>query len=228
MKNPIIKEIVEWIEVIAIAAVIALFINSFIITNSYIPTGSMETNLPIGARVFGFRLQYLLFGEPKRGDVVIFDYGYICKNCKDMYQKNDENKCPICGESSKGSKRAHYIKRIIGLPGEHIEIKSDYKENSNNIKGIYFDNEIEVPCGHVYVNDEMLDENYINGPMIVDGSQFVTKDIIVPDGEYFLMGDNRNNSNDARFWPKTFVPLKDIEGKAWILYWPLNRLSIIK
>lgn len=230
MKNPIIKEIFEWVEVIALAAVIALFINNFIITNSYIPTGSMEENLPIGSRVFGFRLQYKLFGEPKRGDVVIFDYGFICKNkkCKQMYQKNDDGKCPYCGEISKGSKKAHYIKRVIGLPGDHVEIKTDYKENSGKIRGISFDEDMEVSCGHVYINDEKYDESYINGPMIIDEGMFKGVDIVVPEGEYFLLGDNRNNSLDARFWPKTFVPLKDIEGKAWILYWPINRMSIIK
>ncbi|MCQ2610072.1 MAG: signal peptidase I [Lachnospiraceae bacterium] len=225
-----VKEIIDWVLVIGVALAVALFLNNFIITNSFIPTGSMETNLPIGARVFGFRLQYL-FSKPQRGDVVIFDYGFICKNkdCKLMYQKNDEGVCPNCKRESSKNKKAYYIKRVIGLPGEHIEIKADYPCEVGLIKGARVGSDTgTVPCGHVYVNAKVLEEDYINGPMIVSGDRFKSMDIVVPDGHYFLLGDNRNNSEDARFWPKTFVPLEDIKAKAWILYWPLTRLSIIK
>lgn len=230
MEKSWLKELIDWVLVIVVAFVVAMALNNFIITNSFIPTGSMERNLPVGARVFGFRLQYL-FAPPKRGDVVIFDYGFICQNkdCKKMYQKNDEGKCPDCGRESKKNKKAHYIKRVIGLPGEHIEIKTDYKVESELIRGPRFEQSMDVPCGHVYINGEVLEEDYTNGPMIVDNTdRFPTIDITVPEGCYFLLGDNRNNSEDARYWPNTFVPKKDIEAKAWILYWPLNRLSLIK
>ena len=227
IENKFLKELVEWVIIIVTAAVLAWAINSFIITNSYIPTPSMESTLPVGTRLFGFRLNYL-FSGPKRGDVVIFDYGYECNKCKKMYQKNDENKCPYCGTESKGSKKVHYIKRVVGLPGEHIEIKSDYTAKSSSFKVMKFKDEMDVSCGHVYINGEQLTEDYLNEPMIVDNNRYVSVDLVVPEGSYFVMGDNRNNSEDARFWPNQFLTMKDIEAKAYLVYWPFNRIGLIK
>ena len=227
IENKFLKELVEWVIIIVTAAVLAWAINSFIITNSYIPTPSMESTLPVGTRLFGFRLNYL-FSGPKRGDVVIFDYGYECNKCKKMYQKNDENKCPYCGTESKGSKKVHYIKRVVGLPGEHIEIKSDYTAKSSSFKVMKFKDEMDVSCGHVYINGEQLTEDYLNEPMIVDNNRYVSVDLVVPEGSYFVMGDNRNNSEDARFWPNQFLTMNDIEAKAYLVYWPFNRIGLIK
>ena len=81
MNNAFFKEVAEWAKILVIAFLVAFFVNNVIITNSYIPTPSMESNLPVGSRLFGFRLTYK-FTKPKRGDVVIFDYGFECKNCK--------------------------------------------------------------------------------------------------------------------------------------------------
>ena len=153
---------------------------------------------------------------------------YRCNKCKKMYQKNDENKCPYCGTESKGSKKVHYIKRVIGLPGEHIEIKSDYTAKSSSFKVMKFKDEMDVSCGHVYINGEQLTEDYLNEPMIVDNNRYVSVDLVVPEGSYFVMGDNRNNSEDARFWPNQFLTMKDIEAKAYLVYWPFNRIGLIK
>lgn len=227
MKKTIFNEIVEWLGIIAVAFVVAFFINNVIITNSFIPTPSMETNLPVGSRVFGFRLNYL-FTKPKRGDVVIFDYGLECKKCHKMYQKTDDNKCPNCGEQSKGNKKVHFIKRVIGLPGEHIEIKADYTAEQELFRDKKLINSsVKAICGHVYINGEQVEEDYINEPMIVDGF-YKSVDVVVPDNCYFLLGDNRNNSEDARFWKNQFIDIKDIEAKAYIIYWPLNRMGLIK
>lgn len=230
-KKGIIKEILsviwEWGSVLVIALAIALFVNNVIITNSFIPTPSMESNLPVGSRLFGFRLNYL-FTKPKRGDVVIFDYGYQCKDCNVMYQKNAEKKCPTCGKEDKKNKRVHFIKRVIGLPGEHIEIKADYTAEQELFRDIKFkDKDTKATCGHVYINGERYDEDYLNEPMIVNNF-FRAVDVVVPENCYYLLGDNRNNSEDARFWPNPFINIKDIEAKAYILYWPLNRIGIIK
>ena len=239
MKKTLLREVIEWIQVIAIAFVVAIFINNVIITNSFIPTPSMETNLPVGSRLFGFRLTYK-FTKPKRGDVVIFDYGFECKKCKEMYQKNDNQKCPRCGTESKGSKKVHFIKRVIGLPGEHVEVKQDYSIDQELFRDTRLaDANAKVPCGHVYINGDRLDEDYLNEPMIVGmvglryGVQdrymnFREVDVLVPEDTYFLLGDNRNNSEDARFWPNQFISMKDIEAKAYLIYWPFNRFGIIK
>lgn len=227
MKSLVFKEIFEWVVTLLIAVIVALFINNFIITNSFIPTPSMESNLPVGSRLFGFRLTYK-FTKPKRGDVVIFDYGYNCKNCNAMYQKNDEKKCPKCQREDKKNTKVHFIKRVIGLPGEHIEIKQDYTAEESLFRDIKFEtSDIMAPCGHVYINGEKYEESYLNEPMIVNAF-FKPVDVVVPENCYYLLGDNRNNSEDARFWPNPFIKFEDIEAKAYIIYWPLNRIGIIK
>lgn len=233
-KKSLKSEILEWVGILITAFVVAFFINNVIITNSYIPTPSMESNLPVGSRLFGFRLTYK-FTKPKRGDVVIFDYGYECKNkeCKVngnpyMYQKNDDGRCPRCGTESKGAKKVHFIKRVIGMPGDHIEIKADYTAEQELFKTTRFsDPNIKATCGHVYINGIKLEEDYLNEPMIVNNF-FRGVDLTVPDDCYFLLGDNRNNSEDARFWPNHFINIKDIEAKAYVIYWPLNRMGLIK
>ena len=227
MKKSLLSEILEWIGILAVAFVVAFFINNVIITNSFIPTPSMESNLPVGSRLFGFRLNYL-FTSPKRGDVVIFDYGFDCKKCHRMYQKNDDAKCPQCGTESKGSKKVHFIKRVVGLPGEHIEIKADYAAEQELFRTTKFqDSSIKATCGHVYIDGEKFEEDYLNEPMIVNNF-YKSVDVVVPDDCYFLLGDNRNNSEDARFWPNQFINIKDIEAKAYLIYWPLNRIGLIK
>ena len=168
MKKSLFSEILEWAGILAVAFVVALFINNVIITNSYIPTPSMESNLPVGSRLFGFRLNYL-FSKPQRGDVVIFDYGFECKNCHKMYQKNEEAKCPHCDTESKGCKKVHFIKRVVGLPGEHIEIKADYTAEQELFRTTKFSDEnIKATCGHVYIDGEKFEEDYLNEPMIVN------------------------------------------------------------
>ena len=146
-----------------------LIFNRLVFFNSYVPTDSMMPGINPGDRLLGNRLIYL-FEEPQRGDVVIARH-----SC-------DEN-----GE------KEFLIKRIIGLPGDKVEIKE----------------------GKLFINDEELSENYIfeemNGTF---GPYFV------PEDGYFLLGDNRNISMDARFWQNTFVEKKEIAAKAWLKYYP--------
>ena len=168
-------EIISWIKIIAAAAVIAFVLNNFIIANSKVPSGSMENTIMTGDRVFGNRLAYI-FGEPKRFDIIIFRY------------PDDEKQL--------------FIKRIIGLPGETVEIH--------------------------------------DGQIFIDGSKTPLKDVTtkefmqgsfgpytVPDNCYFVMGDNRNNSKDSRYWEHTFVTDDEIVGKAFLRYWPLNKIKFL-
>ena len=162
------KEIISWIQIIAVAVVIALVLNNFIIANSRVPTGSMENTIMSKSRVIGSRLSYIN-SDPERGDVVIFKF----PDNRDIY----------------------YVKRVIGLPGETVDIVD----------------------GKVYINDSdtPLDEPYLPEPM--EGSY---GPYTVPEGCYFMMGDNRNNSLDARFWKNQFVPKKDIMAKVLFCYYP--------
>ncbi|MDD3795819.1 MAG: signal peptidase I [Lachnospiraceae bacterium] len=190
------KEILSWIEVIVIAIVLALFLNNFVIVNATVPSGSMENTIQPGDRLIGFRFSYW-FSDPKRGDIVVFRY-------------------PI--DEALG-KKTNYIKRIIGLPGETIEIKNS----------------------KIYINgsETPLEEDYLKEKWTVMNDGFTFE---VPEGCYLMLGDNRNDSSDARYWASkayaqgvasteeeamsfSYVKKDKILGKAYFRYWPLTQIS---
>ncbi|MBH1940668.1 signal peptidase I [Mobilitalea sibirica] len=164
MSKRVIKEIVSWVIVFAVALGLALFINKVIIFRVNIPSGSMENTIMTGDKVFTFRLAYL-FSEPKRGDIIVFPF-----------PDNEED---------------DYIKRIIGLPGEVIEGKD----------------------GIVFINGEPLKESYVKEMLDNDFGPYT-----VPEDSYFMMGDNRNISEDSRYWDDKFVKRSKIKGKAILKY----------
>ena len=163
------KEIFEWVKIIVSAALIAFVLNTFIIANSEVPSGSMENTIMTGDRVIGSRLSYR-FEDPKRGDIAIFRFP--------------------------DNEKIYYVKRIIGLPGETVDIVD----------------------GKVYINgsDEPLDEPYIREPMIPETPMHFE----VPENSYFMMGDNRNYSMDARRWENTYVKREKIIAKVLFRYFP--------
>ena len=166
------QELWEWVKILVAAAVIAFLVNHFVIANSEVPSGSMENTIMTGDRIIGSRLSYL-FGEPERGDIVIFDH-----------------------ENGPAKEEIHYVKRVIGLPGETLDIKN----------------------GHVYIDgsDTPLEEPYLKEAM--DPTE--TLHFEIPEGCYFMMGDNRNRSADARGWSDPFVPKDKIIAKAQFRYYP--------
>lgn len=157
----------EFIFLFAIAVVLALAIQRFIVKPFYIPSGSMEETLLPGDRVLVNRFIYF-FQSPHKGDIIVFQFPF---------------------DLSKD-----FIKRIVALPGDRIEINQ----------------------GTVILNRKPQKEKYI----IPDDSNMSLKKV-EPDS-FFVMGDNRPNSSDSRVWGA--LPRKDIIGKAFIIYWPLNRL----
>jgi signal peptidase I len=162
-------EIKSWLSIIIIAALIAFFLNNFIIANSKVPSASMENTIMTGNRLIGFRLSYL-FENPKRGDIIIFKF------------PDNEKK--------------YYVKRIIGISGDIVDIKG----------------------GKVYLNNSTtpLDEPYIKEPMIVQNDMHFE----VPEDAYFCLGDNRNSSIDARYWNNTYVYKNKIISKVIFRYFP--------
>lgn len=98
-----------------------------------------------------------------------------------------------------------YIKRVVALPGETVMVKD----------------------GRVYINGKVLDESYIAGTVYTNGGSFLSEGASykVPDGEFFVMGDNRNNSSDSRYWGP--ITKKVITGRAWVVYWPLNLMGSV-
>lgn len=228
----LLGEIIDWVKVIAVAAVLAFCLNNFIIANSTIPTGSMQDTIMAGARVFGSRLKYT-FGEVERGDIAIFVYGYKCKGCGQSYRETDEGVCPNCGREDKKNSVVYYVKRVIGMPGDHIEIRqtgtADASEFHNIRIGKNADgSSVEVPIGTVYVNGEAITETYLPEPMIVDGQQFPAVDVTVPEGSYYMLGDNRNNSLDARYWGEYNMVSRDkMVAKVYFKYWPLTDMGSV-
>lgn len=160
----------------AIAFGLSVFLNSAVVVNALIPTGSMEGTIHPGDRVIGSRLAYSE-KDPERFDVVVFKY------------PDDES--------------ILYVKRIVGLPGDVVDIKN----------------------GKVYINGnkDPLDDSFIPEPM--NGSYGPYQ---VPENSFFLLGDNRNNSNDSRFWKNTFVKKEQIVGKAIFCYWPIKHIGLIR
>ncbi|WP_072525919.1 signal peptidase I [Clostridium sp. Marseille-P3244] len=169
------RELMQWILILGIALLLGIIINSTVIVNAQIPSGSMENTIMPGDRVFGNRLSYV-FGEPERFDIIIFRY------------PDDESQL--------------FIKRIIGLPGETVEIRN----------------------GNIYIDgsDEPLKDVDTKEPMQGNFGPYT-----VPKGCYFVMGDNRNNSKDSRYWKHTFVSEDEILGKAVFRYWPLNKMKCL-
>lgn len=169
------KELFSWVQILVIAALIAFVLNTFIIANSRVPSPSMENTIMTGDRVIGSRLTYL-FKEPQRGDIVIFHF------------PDDES--------------IYYVKRIIGVPGDIVDIKD----------------------GHVYLNNSPtpLDEPYIKEPMDIEAPLHYE----VPEDSYFMMGDNRNDSADSRRWQHTFVKKEKIIAKVMFRYFP--SIGVIK
>jgi signal peptidase I len=161
--------------IIACAFVAVWLLDTFIIINAVVPSGSMENTIPSGARVIGSRLSYN-DSTPERYDIVVFHY------------PDDEKQL--------------FVKRVIGLPGETVTIID----------------------GKVYINDETepLDDSFIAEPMEGSFGPYA-----VPEGCYFMMGDNRNNSLDSRYWVNTFVAEDKILGKALFVWYPFSSWGTI-
>lgn len=149
-----------------IFAVIAFLILNLIIVNGRVPSGSMEDTIIPKDRIIAFRWAYL-FDEPQRGDIIIF-----------KFPDNEKQK---------------FVKRIIGLPNETVEIKN----------------------GDVYIDNILLEENYLKESVNNQNLIFT-----VPEDAYFVMGDNRNGSIDSRYWNNKFVYKDKILGKVILKYFP--------
>ena len=163
----IISEIFSYVKIFAIAIIIAYITTHFIIINAQVPTGSMKNTIMEGDRLIGFRLSYK-FSKPERGDIVIFKY------------PDDETQT--------------YVKRVIGTPGDIVQIAN----------------------GKVYINNEELEETYLKEPMNISTKQ---ETYVVPEGHYFMMGDNRNSSLDSRYWTNTYVAEDKILAKVLFRYY---------
>jgi signal peptidase I len=163
----------DFIIPIVIALAVVLLLRTFVVGMYYVPSGSMIPTLEIKDHVVVTKFNYHMH-EPERGDIVVF-----------KYPPNERS----------GEKEIDYVKRLIGLPGETVEIKQNT----------------------VFVDGQPLSEPYINSDTAMPDMEPIT----IGEGEYFVMGDNRNNSSDSRVWG--CVPREDLIGKAQVIYWPVSR-----
>jgi len=178
----------DWTEALIVAAILALIIRTFLVQAFKIPSGSMEDTLLIGDHllvnkfVYGLNLPFvdhpvMSIRDPERGDIIVFEFPE--DKDKSYFQRRD------------------FIKRVIGLPGDRVEIRN---------KQVFVNGQLTVTPEAVY-----KDGTLIPGPR--DNLMAIT----VPPHEYFVMGDNRDRSYDSRFWG--FVDRSAIKGLAFIKYW---------
>lgn len=165
---------IEGLQTIGLSVVLALGIRQFVAEARYIPSGSMEPTLQVNDRLVIEKIGYH-FNSPERGEIIVF------WPPEELFE---------------GKRKDAFIKRVVGLPGETIEITE----------------------GMVLVNDEPLEEDYIKAP---PDYQWGPEE--VPAESYLVLGDNRNSSYDSHAWG--FLPEENIIGRAVVRFWPLNRLG---
>ena len=196
--------VVETILLLALAIALALTLQAYAVKPYRIPSGSMEPTLHIGDRVLVDRFSHrILGGEPRIGQVVVFNP-----------PRGADPDQPICGARGQGDgtgtpcsrptkarSTQTFIKRVVGLGGDRIAVRD----------------------GHVIRNGRMAHEPFATSCAIGDTGCDFPHAIIVPRGYVFLMGDNRGNSDDSRFWGP--VPESWVVGKAFAVYWPPARVG---
>lgn len=172
----IIKELAGWLLYIVLIIAFTWFVVTFVGQRTEVSGSSMETTLSDKDQLIVDKMTYR-FRDPKRYDIVVFPY---------QYQDN-----------------TYCIKRIIGLPGETVQILS----------------------GMVYIDGMRLDEHY--GNEIMENPGIAEEPLTLGEDEYFVLGDNRNNSSDSRASDVGLIHRKDLIGRAWIRVWPLSQIGVI-
>jgi signal peptidase I len=168
---------VELAQTLGLSVVLAFGMRQFVAEARVVPTGSMEPTIQINDRLVVEKISYL-FQSPERGDIIVFQA---------------PEKALVISESTTNDA---YVKRIIGLPGETVEVSD----------------------GKVFINGKALSESYIKAP-----PNYTWGPNTVPDDQYLVLGDNRNGSLDGHVWG--FLPKDTIIGKATARFWPPNRIG---
>ena len=173
----IIKELLAWLAMIAVVVAATYLVVTFVGQRTQVSGESMETTLSDGDHLIVDKISYR-FRDPERYDIVVFPY------------RLEEN--------------TYYIKRIIGLPGETVQIVD----------------------GYVCINGVQLDEHY--GNEIMEKPGIAAEPVTLGEDEYFVLGDNRNNSQDSRTASVGVIHRDEILSRAWVRIWPLSDFGVIK
>lgn len=175
MNKEIGNFIKETLSIIVIAFVLAMVLRTFVVEGRIIPTGSMLPTIQLQDRVMVNKFIYR-FKEPQRGDIVVLEP-------PDILNANQD-----------------YIKRIVGLPGERVEIKDS----------------------KVFINGKALDEPYLAEPI-----NYQFGPVEVPEGSLLVLGDNRNHSFDSHYW-NAWLTEDRLKGKAFLTYWPIGHIKLLE
>jgi signal peptidase I len=199
VKTKSVRSTVELILIVAAALFFALTLQALAIKPYRIPSGSMEPTLKIGQRIIVNRFSHHLGADPHLGDVTVFypPRGADTSNCGNkgegpFYSGGPQTR-RSCSKPTASHSDSTFVKRVVGLPGDRIAVIN----------------------GHVVRNGKQVSEPFASS---CSGSECNLNPTTVPRGMYFLMGDNRGNSDDSRFWGP--VPRDWIVGKAVVTYWP--------
>ena len=208
------KDILEWVYCILIAIVIVLIIKGFIGVPTVVKQASMYPTLKQNERLWLNRWGATFNKMPKRGDIITFEAPNTKKGTTALDINHIDFSKPIAPYEYKPENifakftynvleigKVSYIKRVIGLPGEHVEIKD----------------------GGVYINGEKLQEDYLQDYVVTEPVGGLYIDIVVPDNCVYVLGDNRPDSKDSRVFG--CIPVERIESKAVFRFWPLNKIG---
>lgn len=183
-RNALLREALEWVGVLAVATVVAIALNTFVVQAYEVPTGSMEDTIEIGDRLFGQKVTRLLGQPVSQGDIVVFS--------------NPDG----------ASDHDILVKRVIATGGQTVDLRQ----------------------GAVYVDGERLDEPYVTGeswPLLQQAPGVaVSFPYTVPEGQIWVMGDNRENSADSRYFGA--VDEDSVQAVVFLRYWPLDRLGVVE
>ena len=203
MEKSVKKEILEWIYCIIIAIVLALLVRYFIGTPTVVKQVSMKPTLIENQRLILDRWSRTFNKMPERGDIITFEAPITTSKEKTKDNPvaefaNVEGIFNKFGYYVLEIGKKSYIKRVIGLPGEHVEIKN----------------------GKVYINGEILQEDYLADTVVTESLGGIYTDVIVPEGCIYAMGDNRPQSTDSRILG--CIPVEKLEGKVVLRFWPFD------
>jgi signal peptidase I len=198
------RTMLELVGIVAVAIGLVLLIEAFVVKPYSIPTGSMLPTLALRQRILVNRLDT----HPAIGDVVVFHPPHggdlPAEQCADPHEGFDGNGDPLaqpCGRPLAGQSSQTFVKRVVGLPGDALKIVG----------------------GHVIRNSKREPDAYIK-PCGKAAECTFSQSIRVPAGDYYMMGDNRGNSDDSRYWGP--VPQRYIIGVAFLTYWPPDRIGV--
>lgn len=178
--NKVMKEMISTLLYLLGVLCLTWLVITFVGQRTEVDGSSMEPTLTNGDNLIVDKLSYR-FRDPERFDIIVFPY--------------------------KHKPKTYYIKRIIGLPGETVQIDEQ---------------------GNIYINGEILSESYGREIIRPENVGLAAEPIVLGEDEYFVMGDNRNNSTDSRYPQVGNIKREDIIGRAWVRIWPFSSFGILK